>query len=244
MGSVDEDAGNYEYDYAPDNGLGPTVELGQGIRREPESRPPPSRLAPAPKRQSFKPRPNTNDGYRPRNRAPTGLIGKESCKSGAKSVGHESACDLYYDCYEGQGFLQSCPNGLVFGGDGRFGLVGECDYPHNVNCQIRHRALSTATGSTASLATRLPARATGPAGTARQPSSSALAGSFTTRRPTPATGPRMWPAARSILCARMTQTAMCPLASPATDTGHARAATRVFSVVPPCLCSTRIAGAA
>merc|ERR1712088_1111031 len=97
-GSVDEDAGNYEYDYAPDNGLGPTVELGQGIRREPESRPPPSRLAPAPKRQSFKPRPNTNDGYRPRNRGPTGL---------------------------------------VFGGDGRFGLVGECDYPHNVNCQGR-----------------------------------------------------------------------------------------------------------
>lgn len=135
-GSVDEDAGNYEYDYAPDNGLGPTVELGQGIRREPEPRPPPSRLAPAPKRQSFKPRPNDN-GYRPRNRAPTGLVGKESCKSGAKSVGHESACDLYYDCYEGQGFLQSCPNGLVYGGDGRFGLVGECDYPHNVNCQGR-----------------------------------------------------------------------------------------------------------
>merc|ERR1712115_127354 len=135
-GSVDEDAGNYEYDYAPDNGLGPTVELGQGIRREPDSRPPPSRLAPAPKRQSFKPRPNDN-GYRPRNRPPTGLVGKGSCKSGAKSVGHESACDLYYDCYEGQGFLQSCPNGLVYAGDGRFGLVGECDYPHNVNCQGR-----------------------------------------------------------------------------------------------------------
>merc|ERR1712088_77767 len=135
-GSVDEDAGNYEYDYAPDNGLGPTVELGQGIRRDPDSRPPPSRLAPAPKRQSFKPRPNDN-GYRPRNRPPTGLVVKESCKSGAKSVGHESACDLYYDCYEGQGFLQSCPSGLVYGGDGRFGLVGECDYPHNVNCQGR-----------------------------------------------------------------------------------------------------------
>merc|ERR1712228_333100 len=124
-GSVDEDAGNYEYDYAPDNGLGPTVELGQGIRREPEPRPPPSRLAPAPKRQSFKPRPS-DSGYRPRNRAPTGLVGKESCKSGAKSVGHESACDLYYDCYEGQGFLQSCPNGLVYGGDGRFGHVTSC----------------------------------------------------------------------------------------------------------------------
>merc|ERR1712203_1222420 len=109
---------------------------------------------------------------------------------------------------------------------------------------IRHRALSTATGSTASLATRLPARATGPAGTAQQPSSSALVGCCTTRRPTPATGPRMWPAARSILCARMTQTAMCPLASPATDTGRARVDPRVCSVAPPCLCSTRTAGAA
>ena len=134
---VDEDAGQYDYDYSPENGLGPTVELGnQEPARSVAGRPPP-RLAPVPKRQSFKPRPNTNDGYRPRHRAPSGLVGKESCKSGAKSVGHESACDLYYDCYEGQGFLQSCPNGLVYSGDGRFGLVGECDYPHNVNCQGR-----------------------------------------------------------------------------------------------------------
>ena len=34
---------------------------------------------------------------------------------------------------------------------------------------------------------------------AQQPSSSALVGCCTTRRPTPATGPRMWPAARSIV---------------------------------------------
>ena len=52
-------------------------------------------------------------------------------------MGHESSCDLYYDCYEGQGFLQSCPNGLVYAMNGQFGLVGECDYPHNVNCQGR-----------------------------------------------------------------------------------------------------------
>ena len=146
-GSVDEDAGEYEYDYSPENGvgldpqLGPTVELGnQGLRREPYAappRPPTNRLQSLPKRQSFKPRPNSNDGYRPRERAPTGLVGKESCKSGAKSVGHESSCDLYYDCYEGQGFLQSCPNGLVYAMNGQFGLVGECDYPHNVNCQGR-----------------------------------------------------------------------------------------------------------
>lgn len=96
--------------------------------------PTPSRLAPAPPRQSFRPRPN-DSGYRPRDRNPTGLSGKEACKSGAKTVGHESNCDLYYECYEGQGFLQSCPNGLVYASDGRFGLVGQCDYPHNVNCQ-------------------------------------------------------------------------------------------------------------
>ena len=34
---------------------------------------------------------------------------------------------------------------------------------------------------------------------AQQLSSSALVGCCTTRRPTPATGPRMWPAARSIV---------------------------------------------
>ena len=39
--------------------------------------------------------------------------------------------------------------------------------PQHPTPQIRHRALSTATGSTASLATRLPARATGPAGMVR-----------------------------------------------------------------------------
>ena len=52
-------------------------------------------------------------------------------------MAHEDQCDLYYECYEGQGFLTSCPNGLVYGGEGRFGLIGNCDYPHNVNCQAR-----------------------------------------------------------------------------------------------------------
>jgi len=64
-------------------------------------------------------------------------VGKDACKSGAKTVGHESQCDLYYECYEGQGFLTSCPNGLVYNNDGRFGLIGLCDYPHNVGCQGR-----------------------------------------------------------------------------------------------------------
>ena len=142
-GSVDEDAGEYEYDYNPQNGLGPTVELGNGGPRK-EFTPPrpispvrsPDRLAPLPPRQSFRPRPNEGGGYQ---RRPTtsGLVGKEACQSGAKSTAHESACDLYYDCYEGQGFLQQCPNGLVFAGDGRFGLIGECDYPHNIPCSGR-----------------------------------------------------------------------------------------------------------
>jgi len=140
-GSVDEDAG-FDYDYNPGNGLkgpvgGPAlVPLGEGVRKDLDGPRAPSRLPPAPPRQSFKPRPS-DSGYRPRERPNNGLVGKEACQTGAKSVGHESACDLYYDCYEGQGFLQACPNGLVYAGDGRYGLVGECDYPHNVNCNGR-----------------------------------------------------------------------------------------------------------
>ena len=65
------------------------------------------------------------------------LSGPESCKSRSRTVSHETACDLYYECYEGQGFLQACPNGLVYKNTGRNGLIGVCDYPHNVNCANR-----------------------------------------------------------------------------------------------------------
>ena len=77
---------------------------------------------------------NYNQPQRP---SQQNLIGKEACKSGAKTVGHESSCDLYYECYEGQGFITSCPSGLVYNNDGRFGLIGVCDYPFNINCQGR-----------------------------------------------------------------------------------------------------------
>lgn len=56
---------------------------------------------------------------------------------------------------------------------------------------------STATGCTASLATRRPAPGTGRAGTERPPSSCASAGCCTTRTPTAATGRRMSRVARS-----------------------------------------------
>ena len=133
-GSIDEDAGDYLYaDYDAGNGL--------LVDRDPQpslldSVPPPprSRVPQAPKRTSPNYNPY-NDFRRPGGGGQAaGLQGRDACKSGAKTVAHEDQCDLYYECYEGQGFLTSCPNGLVYGGEGRFGLIGMCDYPHNVNC--------------------------------------------------------------------------------------------------------------
>ena len=138
---MDEDTlGDYIYaDYDAGNGLldGPLL----SDNREPERQeygPPPSRVRvpQPPKRpqtsyQDFRSRPGGNNG------GGLGLRGRDACQSGAKTVGHEEQCDLYYECYEGQGFLTSCPNGLMYGGEGRFGLLGNCDYPHNVNCQGR-----------------------------------------------------------------------------------------------------------
>jgi len=133
-GSFDEDTlgGDYIYaDYDAGNGL---------LEREPislpvEPQPPRNRLPP---RRPERPEPNP---YEQSFRRPSSsfLQGRDACQSGAKSVAHEDACDLYYECYEGQGFLTSCPNGLVYGGEGRFGLIGNCDYPHNVNCQGREK---------------------------------------------------------------------------------------------------------
>ena len=129
-GSIDEDAGDYIYaDYDANNGI---------LDREPSppidvAPPPRSRVPQAPKRTS----PNFNPYNEFRRPSGAGLQGRDACKSGAKSVAHEDTCDLYYECYEGQGFLTSCPNGLVYGGEGRFGLIGLCDYPHNVNCAGR-----------------------------------------------------------------------------------------------------------
>ncbi len=146
-GSVDDDTlGDYIYaDYDAGNGLldrEPERDFGPGPLseiREPEYGPPPNRervrVPQPPKRTNsyndFRSRPGSNNG------GGLGLRGRDACQSGAKTVGHEEQCDLYYECYEGQGFLTSCPNGLMYGGEGRFGLLGNCDYPHNVNCQGR-----------------------------------------------------------------------------------------------------------
>jgi len=140
-GSVDEDAGDYVYvEYDEENGLQEDtfdeIPLGyeQGItviddtqRRVVADSPPPNRQRqPAP--------------YIPRyQRRPELLIGKKSCgaESKPRTVGHEKQCDVFYECYEGQGFLQKCPNGLVYAGEQQFGLIGSCDYPHNVDCRAR-----------------------------------------------------------------------------------------------------------
>ena len=66
-----------------------------------------------------------------------GPTGADGCRSGVKTAAHESQCDLYYECYGDQVFSSSCPNGLMYNGGGAFGLLGPCDYPHNVDCTGR-----------------------------------------------------------------------------------------------------------
>ena len=121
--------------------------------------------------------------------------------------------------------------------------------------QIPPRAPSTVTGCTESSATRPPVLATGPAGTERPPSSSALVDCSTTRRLTPATGLRMLLAARNIvifhhiisglstvltfnltlqLCAKMMPMGTFPSGSRVTGTGPAREATPGSRGAPPC----------
>ena len=135
MGGFDEDA---DYDYY-DNGV-PPGGVPDAIAPPPPP-PPPAPLTPLPKKRVVQPpvqrNPYNNQGNYGGGPPRQGLVGKEACKSGIKSVAHETACDLFYECYGDQGFLQSCPNGLVYVNDGRFGLVGNCDYPHNENCLNR-----------------------------------------------------------------------------------------------------------
>merc|ERR1712154_399541 len=130
-GSVDEDADEYVYqDYDIGNSIG-----GPGPVSVVE--PPRGRVPPSLTQRKQYANSNYNNYNQPQRQSQANLIGKDACKSGAKTVGHESSCDLYYECYEGQGFITSCPNGLVYATDGRFGLIGVCDYPHNVGCQGR-----------------------------------------------------------------------------------------------------------
>ena len=128
VGAVDEDAYDYgDYSYA--NALPPL---------EPQPQP-----APLPPRRTVERTPVQKNQYSGNNFNRGGgsanyPVGKDACKGrNVKDAAHESSCDLYYDCYEGQGFLQSCPNGLVYNSDSRFGLIGKCDYPHNAICSGR-----------------------------------------------------------------------------------------------------------
>lgn len=58
-----------------------------------------------------------------------------ACK--ARTLPHEQYCDVYYystDCDNNKALIRACPNGLVYTGNGRNGLIGVCDYPHRADC--------------------------------------------------------------------------------------------------------------
>lgn len=67
------------------------------------------------------------------------------CKRQDRTLPHEKYCDHYYqlngcaNSNEDQAILRACPNGLVYTGNGRQGLLGVCDYPHRVDCNARER---------------------------------------------------------------------------------------------------------
>lgn len=137
IGGFDDDAPEQYQDYDYGNQL-PPLRSPEPAAAAPPPPPPPKRriVQPPPQKGQYGGGGGQYGGGGSSSRF-NGLSGKESCSSGAKTVAHETSCDLYYDCYEGQGFLQSCPNGLVYTNDGRFGLIGNCDYPHNEKCDGR-----------------------------------------------------------------------------------------------------------
>jgi hypothetical protein len=66
------------------------------------------------------------------------------CKTKERTLPHEGYCDHYYQLNgcsgsDDQAILRSCPNGLVYTGTGRHGLIGLCDYPHRTDCNGRER---------------------------------------------------------------------------------------------------------
>ena len=129
---VDEDTSEYIYDdYELGNSLDRDREPLQPVPLEPTRGRPPVIPKRNPNPYNFK-----NDLRRPQ-KGGQGPSGPDGCRSGAKNVAHESQCDLYYECFGDQGFIQTCPNGLMYNGGGAFGLLGPCDYPHNVNCYDR-----------------------------------------------------------------------------------------------------------
>jgi len=61
----------------------------------------------------------------------------DPCKTKTRTSAHESQCDAYYECFDGQAVVQNCPNGLVYLGRRVQGLFGVCDYDFNVDCTDR-----------------------------------------------------------------------------------------------------------
>jgi len=132
---VDEDASEYIYDdYELPNSLDRDT-VPSSVPLSPLD-PPRDRRPPVIPKRNLNPYNFKNNLRRPQSGGP-GPTGAEGCRSGVKTAAHESQCDLYYECYGDQGFIQSCPNGLMYNGGGAFGLLGPCDYPHNVNCYER-----------------------------------------------------------------------------------------------------------
>ncbi len=81
-------------------------------------------------------------------------FGDESadCKPKYRTLPHEKYCDVYFEqsgcdgqTEKSQAILRACPNGLVYTGNGRNGLIGVCDYPHRAECagKERHSKLTT-----------------------------------------------------------------------------------------------------
>ena len=68
------------------------------------------------------------------------------CKPKYRTLPHEKYCDVYFEqsgcegqTEKSQAILRACPNGLVYTGNGRNGLIGVCDYPHRAECNGKER---------------------------------------------------------------------------------------------------------
>lgn len=73
------------------------------------------------------PRPSVNSYY------------QTDCKTRERTLPHEKYCDHFYQLNgcsgsDDQAILRSCPNGLIYTGTGRHGLIGVCDFPHRTDC--------------------------------------------------------------------------------------------------------------
>lgn len=128
------------YDTSNDDDRGNLQYLSTNDEREPEQ--PPQSQGGERNRQRV---PNTNQLIR--KGAPLeGLIYDEGGDGGygynnrnckVRTLPQEDYCDVYYSqssCDDGKANLRSCPNGLVYTGNGRNGLIGVCDYAHRADC--------------------------------------------------------------------------------------------------------------